>query len=619
MRLTRRKVLTIAAAGAGALALQRTGFAETRERHGISAFGDLKYPADFPHFDYVNPDAPKGGAFSMIGASRQFNQNFLTFNSLNSYILRGDAALGMERTFTSLMTGAADEPDSMYGLAAQSVQISDDGLTYRFTLRPGLTFHDGTPLDAHDAVFSLTVLKEKGHPIITTLLRDFDGAEATDARTLVVRFKEKRGRDVPLFVAGLPIFSRAYYNKRAFEESSLDVPLGSGPYKVGRFEAGRYIEYDRVKDWWGAKLPVQRGLHNFDVIRYEFFRDRDVAFEGFTGRSYTFREEFTSRIWATRYDFPAMRDGRVKRDVLKDETPSGAQGWFLNTRRAKFQNPKLREAMIYAFDFEWTNRSIMYGSYDRTHSVFQNSDLMAVGKPDADELKLLEAFSGKVPDEVFGEPFVPPVTDGSGNDRNLLRQATRLLNEAGYPIKNGKRMTPSGEPMTVEFLLEEPSFQAHHMPYIKNLAVLGIDANVRMVDPVQLKARTNEFDFDVVIQRFSFSTVPGESLRSYFSSRSAAIKGSQNLAGISDPVIDSLVDTIVAAPTRPELVTACRALDRVIRSGRYWVPHWYKGTHWIAYWDMFDRPAQGKPKYARGIPETWWYDPAKAAQLERRG
>jgi microcin C transport system substrate-binding protein len=619
VRLTRRKVLTIAAAGAGALALQRTGFAETRERHGISAFGDLKYPADFPHFDYVNPDAPKGGAFSMIGASRQFNQNFLTFNSLNSYILRGDAALGMERTFTSLMTGAADEPDSMYGLAAQSVRISNDGLVYRFTLRPGLTFHDGTPIDAHDAVFSLTVLKDKGHPIIQALLRDFDGAEASDDRTLVVRFKEKRGRDVPLFVAGLPIFSRAYYSKRPFEESSLDVPLGSGPYKVGRFEAGRYIEYDRVKDWWGAKLPVQRGLHNFDVIRYEFFRDRDVAFEGFTGKTYTFREEFTSRIWATRYDFPAMRDGRVKRDVLKDETPSGAQGWFLNTRRAKFQNPKLREALIYAFDFEWTNRSIMYGSYDRTHSVFQNSDLMAVGKPEADELKLLEAFRGKVPDEVFGEPFVPPVTDGSGNDRNLLRQATRLLNEAGYPIKNGKRMTPSGEPMTVEFLLEEPSFQAHHMPYIKNLAVLGIDANVRMVDPVQLKARTNEFDFDVVIQRFSFSTVPGESLRSYFSSRAAGIKGSQNLAGISDPVIDSLVDTIVAAPTRPELVTACRALDRVIRSGRYWVPHWYKGTHWIAYWDMFDRPAQGKPKYARGIPETWWYDPAKAAQLERRG
>jgi microcin C transport system substrate-binding protein len=617
--LTRRKLLTIAAASAGALALRGTALAETRERHGISAFGDLKYPAEFPHFDYVNPNAPKGGMFSLVGTNRLYNQNFLTFNSLNSYILRGDAALGMERTFASLMTSAADEPDSMYGLAAQSVQIAEDGLTYRFALRPGISFHDGTPLTAHDVAFSLNVLKEKGHPIIQSVMRDFEVAEAPDDRTVVARFMEKRARDVPLFVAGMPIFSRAYYGKQPFAESSLDIPLGSGPYKVGRFEAGRYIEYDRAKDWWGANLPVQRGLHNFDVIRYEFYRDRDVAFEGFTGKSYTFREEFTSRIWATRYNFPAMRDERVKRDVLKDETPSGAQGWFLNTRRSKFQNVKLREALIYAFDFEWTNRSIMYGSYDRTHSVFQNSDLMAKGKPSDDEMKLLEPFRGKVPDEVYGEPFVPPVTDGSGNDRNLLRHATRLLNEAGYPVKNGKRVTPNGERLTIEFLLEEPSFQAHHMPFIKNLAVLGIDANIRMVDPVQLKSRTNDFDFDVVIQRFGFSTVPGESLRSYFSSRAAGIKGSQNLAGISDPVVDALIDTIIAAPTRPELVTACRALDRVIRSGRYWVPHWYKASHWIAYWDMFNRPAQGKPKYARGIPETWWYDPAKAAQLERRG
>jgi microcin C transport system substrate-binding protein len=617
--ITRRKVLTIAAGAAGAFAVGRTGFATERETHGISAFGDLKYPPDFPHFDYVNPAAPKGGTFSLIGTNRQFNQNFLTFNSLNSYILRGDAALGMERTFASLMTSASDEPDSMYGLAAKSVQISEDALVYRFTLRPGLTFHDGSALNAHDAAFSLNVLREKGHPIIQALMREFEGAEASGDLTLVARFKEKRGRDVPLFVAGMPIFSRVYYGKRPFDESSLDVPLGSGPYKVGRFEVGRYIEYERVKDWWGADLPAQRGLHNFDVIRYEFYRDRDVAFEGFTGRNYTFREEFTSRIWATRYTFPAIRDGRVKRDVLKDETPSGAQGWFLNTRRAKFRDVKLREALIYAFDFEWTNRTIMYGSYDRTHSVFQNSDLMATGKPGADELALLEPFRGRVPDEVFGEPFVPPVTDGSGHDRNLLRHATRLLNEAGYPVKNGKRVTPTGERMTIEFLLEEPSFQAHHMPYIKNLGVLGIDANIRMVDPVQLKARTNEFDFDVVIQRFGFSTVPGESLRSYFSSRAASVKGSQNLAGISDPAIDALIDTIVAAPTRPQLVTACRVLDRVIRSGRYWVPHWYKASHWIAYWDLFDRPRQGKPKFARGIPETWWYDPARAAQLERRG
>lgn len=617
--ITRRSILTLAAGAVGAVALRSGSLAQSAgESHGISAFGDLKYPLDFKQLDYVNPNAPKGGTFSQIGSNRQFNQNFLTFNTFNSYILKGDAALGMERTFASLMSGASDEPDSMYGLAARAVQVSDDGLTYRFLLRGGLTFHDGSPLTAQDAAFSLNILKEKGHPIIQTLMRECDGAEAIDDATLVVRFKPKRGRDVPLFVAGLPIFSRAYYGKKSFEESSLDIPLGSGPYRVGRFEVGRYVEYDRVKDWWGADLPTQRGLHNFDVLRYEYYRDRDVAFEGFTGRNYTFREEFTSRIWATRYDFPAIRDGRVKRDVLKDETPSGAQGWFLNTRRQQFKNVMLREALIYAFDFEWTNRNIMYGSYDRTHSVFQNSDMMAVGKPSEDELKLLEPYRGKVPDEVFGEPFVPPVSDGSGNDRNLLRHASQLLAKAGYAIKDGKRIGPNGERVKIEFLLEEPSFQPHHMPFIKNLNVLGIDASIRMVDPVQLRSRLNDFDFDVAIQRFSFSTVPGDSLRSYFSQRSADTKGSNNLAGISDPVIDALIDRIVAANTRPEMVTACRALDRVIRSGRYWVPHWYKASHWIAYWDMFDRPAQGKPKYARGIPETWWYDPAKAAKLERR-
>jgi microcin C transport system substrate-binding protein len=488
--ITRRHVLAVAAGAAGVLALRTAAPAQgARESHGMSAFGDLKYPPDFKQLDYVNPNAPKGGLFSQLGATRQYNQNFLTFNSFNSYILRGDAALGMERTFATLMSSASDEPDSMYGLAAQAVEISDDGLTYRFLMRPKLTFHDGSPLTAQDVAFSINILKEKGHPIIQTFMRECDGAQAADDASVTVRFKPKRGRDVPLLVAALPIFSRAYYGKRPFEESTLDIPLGSGPYKVGRHEVGRYVEYDRVKDWWGAGLPTQRGLHNFDVLRYEYYRDRDVAFEGFTGKNYLFREEFTSRIWATRYDFPAIRDGRVKRDVLADETPSGAQGWFINTRREKFKSPLLREAMIYAFDFEWTNRTIMYGSYDRTHSVFQNSAMMAKGPPSEDELKLLEPYRGKVSDEVFGEPFVPPVSDGSGQDRNLLRHASQLLSKAGYPVKDGKRMTPSGERMTIEFLLDEPSFQAHHMPYIKNLGLLGIDANVRMVDPVQRKYR----------------------------------------------------------------------------------------------------------------------------------
>ncbi len=589
---------------------------EDAENHGMSAFGDLKYPPDFRHFDYIDPNAPKGGTFSQVGSTRQFNQNFLTFNSLNTFILKGDGAQGMELTLTSLMARAADEPDAMYGLAARAVAVSPDGLTYRFFLRPEARFHDGSRIRAEDVVFSLTTLKAKGHPIIGQLLHDLTAVEAADEDTVVVRFAEKRGRDVPLFVAGLPIFSRAYYAHRPFDETTLDAPLGSGPYKVGRFEVGRYIEYDRVRDWWGGRLPVSIGQYNFDTVRYEFYRDRDVAFEGFTGKSYLFREEFTSRVWATRYDFPAIRDQRVKRETLPDQTPSGAQGWFINTRREKFRHPKLREALICAFDFEWTNKSLMYDSYQRTHSVFQNSDMMANGPPSGEELALLERFRGRVPDEAFGEPFAPPVSDGSGQDRALLRRAGQLLQEAGFPVKDGRRVDARGNEVTIEFLIDEPTFQPHHMLFIKNLNVLGIAASLRMVDPVQYRARVNDFDFDVTVQRFSFSTLPGETLRSYFSSQAAATKGSYNLSGMADPAVDALIDAVIAANTRAELVIAARALDRVIRAGRYWVPHWYKASHWIAYWDQFGRPA-AKPRYARGIPETWWYDREKASKTER--
>jgi microcin C transport system substrate-binding protein len=616
--LTRRSTLVLGVGGVLAALSGKAKSDEGTEHHGMSAFGELKYPADFQHFDYVDPNAPKGGIFSHVGSTRAFNQNFLTFNSLNSFILKGDGAQGTELTFASLMSRAQDEPDALYGLAARSVRLSSDGLTYRFALRPGITFHDGSPMTARDVVFALQTLKEKGHPIAQQLLRDFAGADAVDDATVIVRFAKNRARDVPLFVAGLPIFSAAYYAAHPFDESTLEPPLGGGPYKVGRFEPGRYIEYERMKNWWGADLPVSRGQNNFDLVRYEYYRDRDVAFEGFTAKNYLFREEFTSRTWATRYDLPAVRDGRVKRDIVPDDTPSGAQGWFFNTRLEKFKDRRLREAFIYAFDFEWTNKTIMYGSYERTHSVFQNSDMMAVGKPAGDEAALLEPFRGQVPDEVFGEPFVPPVSDGSGQDRNLLRRATSLLQEAGYLIKGGKRISPKGEEIKAEFLIDEPSFQPHHATLIKNLATLGIQANLRIVDPVQYRRRVDDFDFDLIVQRFGFSTTPGDSLRSYFSSQAAALKGSQNRAGIADPVIDELIERIIAADTRSGLVTACKALDRVIRSGRYWIPHWYKPSHWLAFWNVFGRPAR-KPRFGRGIPETWWYDQEKAAKLEERG
>jgi len=606
-QFSRRHVLGLGVGALSAMRLQTSRAAEPgAERHGMSAFGDLKYPADFHHFEYVNVGAPKGGFFSTIPSGRAYNQSPQTFNSLNAFVMKGDGAQGMGLTFASLMARAGDEPDAMYGLAAKSVAISPDGLTYRFRLRPEARFHDGTRLTAHDGAFSLEILKSKGHPIIAQQVRDMLGAQAVDDETLVVTFAARRGRDVPLFVAGLPLFSKAYYAARPFDETTLDIPLGSGPYRVSKFEVNRFIEFERVKDWWGADLPVNRGSNNFDVVRYEFYRDRDVAFEGFTGRSYMFREEFTSRIWNTRYDFPALTDGRVKREVLPDETPSGAQGWFINTRRDKFRDPRIREALGYAFDFEWTNKTIMYGAYVRTHSPFQNSDMMAVGPPSPEEVALIEPFRGKVPDEVFGAPFVPPVSDGSGQDRALLRRAVQLLADAGCVVKDGKRMTPQGEPFRIEFLLDEPSFQPHHMPFIKNLGTIGIEASLRLVDPVQFRARRDDFDFDLIIERFGFSTVPGDSLRPHFSSQAATTKGSNNLAGMSDPVIDAMVEQLIAADTRPKLVFAARALDRIIRAGRYWVPQWYANTHRLAYWDMFGHPPK-LPKYLGVMaPDLWW-------------
>jgi microcin C transport system substrate-binding protein len=588
------------------------------ESHGMSSFGDLKYPADFQRFDYINPDAPKGGLFSTIPSVRAYNQSFFTFNSFNAFILKGEGAQGMDLTFASLMARANDEPDGMYGLAAKSVQISPDKLTYRFAMRPEAKFHDGSRMTAQDVAFSINTLKEKGHPNIVIQLRDMVRAEAPDDATVVVTFAPKRARDVPLYVAGLPIFSKAYYANRPFDESTLDTPLGSGPYKVGKYEVNRFVEFDRVKDWWAADLPVNRGSFNFDTVRFEFYRDRDVAFEGFTAKNYLFREEFTSRIWATRYDFPAAKDGRVKLETLPDDTPSGGQGWFINTRREQFKDPRVREALINAFDFEWTNKNVMYGAYARTVSPFQNSDMVAEGDPSPEELKLLEPFRGQVPDEVFGKPYVPPMSDGSGQDRALLRKSQQLLDEAGLPVKDGKRRLPNGDVLKIEFLLDEPSFQPHHATFIKNLSLVGVEAAIRMIDAVQYRARVEAFDFDVTTNRMNFSPTPGDSLRPYFTSQSAATKGTYNLSGVSNPAIDALVEKAIAAETRQDLNTACRALDRLFRAGRYWIPQWYRTTHPIAYWDQFGHPPKSA-KYAQGVgaPDNWWYVADKAAKLEQ--
>jgi microcin C transport system substrate-binding protein len=616
---TRRLLLKSAAAAAALPWLPRFLRAQEgreTETHGLSAFGDLKYGPDFRHFDYVNPAAPKGGTLALQIKQSLGNQNFDTFNTLNIYVLRGDGAAGMSATFDSLMVGSGDDADALYGLVAKSVRISDDRLTYRFILRPEARFHDGSKLTAKDVAFSLNVLKEKGHPVFRSILTQLTAAEAETDDVLRVQFSPQRSRDLHLTVAGMPIFSERYWQGRDFEASTLEAPLGSGPYKVSRFEQGRYIEFERVPDYWAKDLPVSVGQNNFDRIRWEYFRDRTVAFEAFKNGTLNYHEEYTSRTWSTGYDFPAFREGRVRKEEISNDAPVSIQGWYFNTRRAPFKDPRIREAIGLAFDFEWTNANIMFGLYERTTSYFENTDMKAVGKPSPEELALLDPFRDKLPASVFAEPPVPPVSDGSGQDRQLLRRADELLRAAGCKREGGALKLPSGQPFAIEFLDFQPSLQPHTQPFQANLKRLGIDARSRIVDAAQYQRRMDDFDFDMASRNLVGSPTPGDSLRIVFGSQAAQTPGSRNIAGIADPAVDALVERIAQAKTRPELVIACRALDRVLRAGHYWVPMWFRAADWVAYWDQFSRP-ETKPRFTSGAPGTWWYDAEKAKRIGR--
>ena len=610
--ISRREVLALAG-GASAAALLPGGIAQAGERrHGMSIFGELKYGPDFTHFDYVNPAAPKGGTFSHVGPTAAFNASFYSFDTLNGYVLKGSAPQGLNLIFDTLMARAYDEPDALYGLLAESVEASADGKTLTFHLRPDARFHDGSALTAEDAAFSFALLKEQGHPLISQNLREMDAVNARGAHTLEISFTGQQTRDLPLFIASvLPVFSRAYYSEHDFAASTLTPPLGSGPYRIADFRASRHITYQRVEDYWGRDLPVNAGHWNFDRVRFEYFRDRTAQFEAFKAGNYLFREEFTSKVWATEYNFPAVRDGRVKRMALPDETPSGAQGWFLNMRRAKFQDRRVRQALTLAFDFEWTNRNIFYDLYKRTESYFENSPMKARGMPDAAEIALLEPFRDDLHADVFGEAVTPPVSDGSGQDRRLLRRAAQLLDEAGWTVQEGQRRNTDGELLSIEFLDNDPAIERLTAPFVKNLRLLGIDANIRLVDSSQYQQRRDNYDFDVTIQRYSLGLTPGIEIRSYWTSAFATVPGGRNLSGIADPAIDALVEEVIAAPTRDEQEIAARALDRILRAGHYWIPQWHKNLHHIAFWDKFAWP-ETKPRYARGMLETWWSGGTKA-------
>lgn len=615
MALTRRNALKLVALASAGMASPRVAaVTQEAETHGLSTFGDLMLPADFQHFPYVNPRAPKGGLLRIQIKNTSGNQNFETFDTLHIYSFRGDGAAGMDATFDSLMAGSADEPNSMYGLVAKSVRVAADKLTYRFALRPEARFHDGSPLRAQDCAFSFSTLKEKGHPIYRSLLRDFVVAEAESDHVLVVRFDPNRGRDTHLLIAGLPIFSAAWWETRDFESTMLEAPLGSGPYRVGRFEQGRFIEFERVADYWGANLPVNVGQNNFDRVRYEYFRERQIAFEAFKSGQLNFQEEFTARFWATGYDFPAVRDGRVQRVELPSGGAVGTQGWIFNTRRGKFSDPRIREALNYAFDFEWTNRNIMYSAYRRLTSYFESSEMAAKGKPGPEELALLEPFRGKVPDEVFERPWTPPASDGSGSDRSQLRRANDLLLAAGCKREGTRLRLPDGSPFEIEFLDSQGALRPHTEPFQANLRRLGIESQFRQVDAAQYKRRLDSFDFDIITMALGGSLTPGEGLRNVYSSHAAKTPGSRNLGGVSSPAVDALVERIARAQTREELTIAARALDRVLRAGRYWIPMWYKDRALIAHWDVFGRPEQ-TPKYSNGAPGLWWWDADKARKI----
>ncbi len=578
-------------------------------RHGLSAFGTLKYPADFTHFDYVNPAAPVGGRLAVIGTS-----GTTSFDSLNPLILKGQPAEGMLRgipgdgptlLFDTLMTRAYDEPDAMYGLVAESATLADDRSAVTFTLRPEARFHDGSPVTAKDIAFSFDILKREGHPFLRFPLRDVTKAEILGPHEIRFHFTGTETRDLPLIVASLPILSHRYYADREFNKTSVDPPMASGPYKVADVMLGRAITYRRDPNYWGWHLPVNRGRFNFAEIRFDYFRDRAVSLEAFKAGTYDLREEFTSKSWATEYDFPAVRDGRVVLDTLPDARPSGVQGFFLNTRRDHLTDPQVRKALDYAFDFEWTNKNLFYGLYTRTVSYFENSDMRAEGKPDAAELALLAPYRDSLPAAVFADAYLPPVTDGSGNNRRALRQADALLQAAGWQIVDGQRKNAQGTTLTIELLTYEPAFERVIAPYLRNLKRLGIDAKIRQVDPAQYESRLENYDFDMAISRYAHANTPGVGLRAFAGSAFAEIPGSRNLAGIKDPVVDTLIEKVIAARDRDELRTAARALDRVLRAGHYWVPHYYKAEHNIAYWNKYARPERA-PLYNRGIIETWW-------------
>ena len=564
--------------------------------HALAMHGLPKYTAEFTHFDYVNPDAPKGGVLRQA--------SFGAFDTFNPFSVKGTAAPGIGLLFDTLMVESLDEPFSEYGLIAEKIELAPDRSWVAFDLNPLARFSDGQPVTPADVIFTFNTLREKGVPQYRYYFGDVLRVRQEGTQRVVFEFKEKGNRELPLILGQMPVLSQKDWEGKDFTATTLVPPIGTGPYRVKAFEAGRYVLYERRLDYWGKDLPVNKGQYNFDQIRYDIYRDTTVALEAFKAGAYDIRLENEAKKWATAYDFDAVKKGHVILREWHHGLPSGMQGFVMNTRRPLFADKRVREALGLAFDFDWSNKNLFYGMYQRTTSYFDNSSMAAKGLPVGEEKKLLEKLGA--PNEILTKEIIFPVVQDS-NIRPQLMQALDLLKEAGWTVQKGRLMNDKGEEFRFEILLDSsgaPAWERIVLPYVRNLKKLGMNVQVRVMDVLQYKNRLDHFDFDMFVMVWGQSLSPGNEQRYFWGSASADQPGSYNFAGIEDPLVDALIEEVIGADTREELETAVRALDRVLLHGFYVVPHWFSSVSRFAYWDKFGMP-ESEP--IKGIsPMTWW-------------
>lgn len=576
--------------------------------HGLAMHGDLKYAPDFQNFDYVNPNAPKGGDIR-LGAIG-------TFDSLNSFIVKGTGAAGTNFIYNSLMTNAADEAFTEYGVLAEAVRTPEDRSWVEFRLRENARWHDGKPVTPDDVIWTFDTLLKEGRPFYRFYYGNVISAVKTGERSVRFNFKPGENRELPLIMGQLTVLPKHYWEGREFNKTTLEPPLGSGPYKISKVDAGRSITLTRVKDYWGADIPTEKGMNNFDTVHFDYYRDTTVALEAFKAGRFDYRSENASKLWATAYESPQVESGKIKKEEIAHNRSTGMQGFVFNTRRDMFKDKNVRKALAYAFDFEWSNKALFYGQYARTRSFFENSELAATGLPSAEELKILEPLRGRIPDEVFTTEYNPPSTEGKSGLRKNLRAASKLLNDAGWVIKGKQRVNAeTGKPFEFEVLLVSPLFERIVLPFAQNLEKLGITARVRTVDTSQYRRRLDTYDYDVIVGGAGQSLSPGNEQRAYWGSEAADQEGGRNTIGIKDEAIDELVETLIAAPDRKSLITATRALDRVLQWGHYVIPQWHIPYDRVAYWNIFERP-EITPDSGNQLM-TWWVDPKKDTALAK--